>query len=71
MEEGYPEASSRRVCLLWQQLWQPAIFSDAAIQLGNELISGETVGEVRIVSDMHERKAAMAQEAGCICCSPW
>lgn len=26
-------------------------------------ISGETVGEVRIVSDMHERKAAMAQEA--------
>ncbi|KAJ1430294.1 LOG family [Sesbania bispinosa] len=26
-------------------------------------ISGETVGEVRIVSDMHERKAAMAHEA--------
>ncbi|KAM7490563.1 hypothetical protein LguiA_033484 [Lonicera macranthoides] len=26
-------------------------------------ISGETVGEVRIVSDMHERKAIMAQEA--------
>ena len=26
-------------------------------------ISGETIGEVRIVSDMHERKAAMAQEA--------
>ncbi|XP_061351066.1 cytokinin riboside 5'-monophosphate phosphoribohydrolase LOG8-like isoform X2 [Gastrolobium bilobum] len=26
-------------------------------------ISGEAVGEVRIVSDMHERKAAMAQEA--------
>ncbi|XP_050215480.1 cytokinin riboside 5'-monophosphate phosphoribohydrolase LOG8 [Mercurialis annua] len=82
------------------------IFSDAAIQLGDELvkrkielvygggsvglmglisqkvydggchvlgiipkalmpleISGETVGEVRIVSDMHERKAAMAREA--------
>ncbi|XP_013612121.1 PREDICTED: cytokinin riboside 5'-monophosphate phosphoribohydrolase LOG8-like isoform X1 [Brassica oleracea var. oleracea] len=28
-----------------------------------EQISGETVGEVRIVADMHERKAAMAQEA--------
>ncbi|WRX33634.1 LOG family - like 10 [Theobroma cacao] len=27
------------------------------------LISGQTVGEVRTVSDMHERKAAMAQEA--------
>ncbi|XP_027331534.1 cytokinin riboside 5'-monophosphate phosphoribohydrolase LOG8-like isoform X2 [Abrus precatorius] len=26
-------------------------------------ISGETVGEVKIVSDMHERKAAMAEEA--------
>ncbi|OAY54121.1 cytokinin riboside 5'-monophosphate phosphoribohydrolase LOG8 [Manihot esculenta] len=26
-------------------------------------ISGETVGEVRTVSDMHERKAAMAREA--------
>lgn len=26
-------------------------------------ISGETVGEVRTVSDMHERKAAMAQES--------
>ncbi|EOA21574.1 hypothetical protein CARUB_v10001986mg [Capsella rubella] len=82
------------------------VFSDAAIELGNELvkrkidlvygggsvglmgmisrrvseggchvlgiipkalmpfeISGETVGDVRIVADMHERKAAMAQEA--------
>ena len=26
-------------------------------------ISGHTVGEVRTVSDMHERKAAMAREA--------
>lgn len=26
-------------------------------------MSGESVGEVRIVSDMHERKAAMAREA--------
>jgi len=82
------------------------VFSDAALELGNELakrkidlvygggnvgfmglvsqtvfdggchvlgvipkalmpreISGETVGEVRIVRDMHERKASMAQEA--------
>ncbi|XAR70777.1 hypothetical protein NMG60_11027761 [Bertholletia excelsa] len=82
------------------------VFSDAAVELGNELvkrkidlvygggsvglmglvsqrvhdggchvlgvipralvpfeISGETVGEVRIVSDMHERKAEMAREA--------
>lgn len=26
-------------------------------------ISGESVGEVKTVSDMHERKAAMAREA--------
>ncbi|KNA14979.1 hypothetical protein SOVF_102370 [Spinacia oleracea] len=82
------------------------VFSDAAIELGNELvkrkmdlvygggsvglmglisrnvfnggchvlgvipealmpieISGETVGEVRVVADMHERKAEMAREA--------
>lgn len=31
--------------------------------MGNWQISGETVGEVRIVSDMHERKAEMAREA--------
>lgn len=30
---------------------------------GHDQISGETVGEVRIVSDMHERKAEMAREA--------
>ncbi|KAG6417087.1 hypothetical protein SASPL_119237 [Salvia splendens] len=30
---------------------------------GTRQISGETVGEVRIVSDMHERKADMAREA--------
>jgi len=31
--------------------------------LGLHQISGETVGDVRVVADMHERKAAMAQEA--------
>ncbi|XP_022865390.1 cytokinin riboside 5'-monophosphate phosphoribohydrolase LOG8-like isoform X2 [Olea europaea var. sylvestris] len=39
------------------------VFSDAAIELGNELISGETIGTVKIVSDMHERKAEMARES--------
>lgn len=31
--------------------------------IGFMQISGETIGDVRIVADMHERKAAMAQEA--------
>lgn len=33
------------------------------LQWINWQISGETVGEVRTVLDMHERKAAMAREA--------
>ncbi|XP_059278592.1 putative cytokinin riboside 5'-monophosphate phosphoribohydrolase LOG9 isoform X2 [Lycium ferocissimum] len=39
------------------------IFSDAALDLGTELISGHAVGEVLVVSDMHERKAEMARRA--------
>ncbi|XP_034674705.1 cytokinin riboside 5'-monophosphate phosphoribohydrolase LOG3-like isoform X2 [Vitis riparia] len=35
----------------------------AAIQLANQLITGETVGEVRAVSGMHQRKAEMARQA--------
>ncbi|KAL4301537.1 hypothetical protein AHAS_Ahas17G0310800 [Arachis hypogaea] len=107
MEEGYPTSKFKRVCVFCgSNSGNREVFSDAAIQLGNELvkrnidlvygggsvglmglisqrvydggchvlgiipkalmpleISGETVGEVRIVSDMHERKAAMSQEA--------
>ena len=46
-----------------------AIFDNAgdvviiSIKSCTRQISGETVGEVRIVSDMHERKADMAREA--------
>ncbi|KAF9596550.1 hypothetical protein IFM89_012281 [Coptis chinensis] len=39
------------------------IFSDAALDLGRELISGHAVGEVLIATDMHERKAEMARRA--------
>ncbi|KAA8521271.1 hypothetical protein F0562_011892 [Nyssa sinensis] len=97
----------KRICVFCgSNLGHRQVFSDAAIDLGNELvkrkidlvygggsiglmglisqrvydggchvlgvipkalvpleISGETVGEVRIVSDMHERKAEMAREA--------
>lgn len=107
MEEGCPRSKFKRVCVFCgSNSGNREVFSDAAIQLGNELvkrkidlvygggsvglmglisqrvydggchvlgiipkalmpleISGETVGEVRIVSDMHERKAAMAREA--------
>lgn len=105
--DGHPRSKFKRLCVFCgSNSGNRDVFSDAAIQLGNELvkrnidlvygggsvglmglisqrvydggchvlgiipkalmpleISGETVGEVRIVSDMHERKAAMAQEA--------
>ncbi|OAY83912.1 putative cytokinin riboside 5'-monophosphate phosphoribohydrolase LOG4, partial [Ananas comosus] len=38
-------------------------FTDATLQLGKILISGETVGEVKIVADMHERKKEMSKHA--------
>ncbi|THU43899.1 hypothetical protein C4D60_Mb02t01720 [Musa balbisiana] len=40
-----------------------ASYQLAATQLGHELITGETVGEVRPVSGMHQRKAEMARQA--------
>ncbi|KOM42150.1 hypothetical protein LR48_Vigan04g234800 [Vigna angularis] len=105
MEEGYPRSKFKTVCVFCgSNSGNRQIFSDAAIQLGNELvkrnldlvygggsvglmglisqrvydggchvlgiipkalmpleISGETVGEVRIVSDMHERYGTMEE----------
>ncbi|EOY29938.1 PREDICTED: cytokinin riboside 5'-monophosphate phosphoribohydrolase LOG8 isoform X1 [Theobroma cacao] len=107
MEEGEARSKFKRVCVFCgSNSGHRQVFSDAALELGNELverkinlvygggsvglmglisqtvydggchvlgiipkalmpleISGQTVGEVRTVSDMHERKAAMAQEA--------
>ncbi|GAB4837076.1 Cytokinin riboside 5'-monophosphate phosphoribohydrolase log8 [Ancistrocladus abbreviatus] len=107
MEDNNTRSNFKRVCVFCgSNPGHRQVFSDAAIDLGNELvrrkidlvygggsiglmgmiskrvydggchvlgvipralmpieISGETVGEVRIVADMHERKAIMAQEA--------
>ncbi|KMT17918.1 hypothetical protein BVRB_2g034430 [Beta vulgaris subsp. vulgaris] len=107
MEDDNPGSKFKRVCVFCgSNPGNRQVFSDAAIELGNELvkrkmdlvygggsvglmglisrrvfnggchvlgvipkalmpieISGETVGEVRIVADMHERKAEMAREA--------
>ncbi|KAK0574147.1 hypothetical protein LWI29_018897 [Acer saccharum] len=38
-------------------------FSEAALQLGKQLISGETIGELKTVADMHQRKSEMAKQA--------
>ncbi|KAG2238355.1 hypothetical protein Bca52824_092386 [Brassica carinata] len=103
MEEDNKRSRFRKICVFCgSHSGHREVFSDAAIELGNELvkrkidlvygggsvglmglisrrvyeggfhvlglvffliISGETVGDVRVVADMHERKAAMAQEA--------
>lgn len=106
-EKSNTRSKFKRVCVFCgSNSGNRKVFSDAALELGNELvkrkinlvygggsvglmglisqtvydgdchvlgvipralmpleISGHTVGEVRIVSDMHERKAEMAQEA--------
>ncbi|GLT97249.1 hypothetical protein SLE2022_148220 [Rubroshorea leprosula] len=107
MEEEKARSKFKRVCVFCgSNPGHRKVFSDAALELGNELvkrkidlvygggsvglmglisqtvydggchvlgiipralmpleISGETVGEVRTVADMHERKAAMARES--------
>ncbi|KAG5377275.1 hypothetical protein IGI04_041871 [Brassica rapa subsp. trilocularis] len=45
-------------------------YQEAAIQLGNELITGETIGEVKAVADMHQRKAEMARQANAFIALP-
>ncbi|BFG18116.1 hypothetical protein CerSpe_043900 [Prunus speciosa] len=107
MEESNARSKFKRICVFCgSNSGRRKVFSDAALELGNELvkrkidlvygggsvglmglisqtvydggchvlgvipkalmpleISGPTVGEVRTVTDMHERKASMAQEA--------
>ncbi|XP_065637151.1 cytokinin riboside 5'-monophosphate phosphoribohydrolase LOG3 isoform X1 [Quercus suber] len=38
-------------------------YQDSAIELGKELLTGETVGELKAVADMHQRKAEMARHS--------
>ncbi|KAM7517344.1 hypothetical protein LguiA_006927 [Lonicera macranthoides] len=45
-------------------------YSDAALDLGKELITGDTVGEVRPVASMHQRKAEMARHSDCFIALP-
>ncbi|KAG1367600.1 Cytokinin riboside 5'-monophosphate phosphoribohydrolase LOG [Cocos nucifera] len=64
MEKGEKRSRFRRICVYCgSQPGKKASYREAAIDLGKELLTGEPVGEVRAVSDMHERKAEMAREA--------
>ncbi|GJN15380.1 hypothetical protein PR202_gb02289 [Eleusine coracana subsp. coracana] len=54
----------RRICVYCGSAkGNKASYQDAAVDLGNLLVTGEPVGEVRAVSGMHERKAEMARFA--------
>ncbi|KAJ6750876.1 hypothetical protein OIU85_001416 [Salix viminalis] len=68
-EEGTSSKSEnkrrfRRICVFCgSRAGYKSSFSDAALELGKHLISGETFGEVIAVADMHQRKAEMAKHA--------
>ncbi|KAM0827759.1 hypothetical protein ACQ4PT_067980 [Festuca glaucescens] len=54
----------RRICVFCgSSKGKKTSYQDAAVELGKELITGETVGEVKEVADMHQRKAEMARQS--------
>ncbi|MBA0775129.1 hypothetical protein Gotri_010290, partial [Gossypium trilobum] len=73
MDENKALNSSRfkRVCVFCgSSSGKRNCYSDAALELGKELITGETVGEVKAVADMHQRKAEMARHSDCFIALP-
>nr|POE97635.1 cytokinin riboside 5'-monophosphate phosphoribohydrolase log5 [Quercus suber] len=94
MEENIVKSRFKRVCVFCgSRTGKRTCYSDAALELGQELVSrrldlvygggsvglmglvskqitGETVGEVRIVADMHQRKAEMARYSDCFIALP-
>ncbi|CAK9167671.1 unnamed protein product [Ilex paraguariensis] len=54
----------KRICVFCgSKAGYKSSFSDAALELGKQLISGETIGELKTVADMHQRKSEMAKHA--------
>ncbi|KAK4600174.1 hypothetical protein RGQ29_010014 [Quercus rubra] len=71
MEENIVKSRFKRVCVFCgSRTGKRTCYSDAALELGQELTTGETVGEVRIVADMHQRKAEMARYSDCFIALP-
>ncbi|CAL9160442.1 unnamed protein product, partial [Musa hybrid cultivar] len=59
-----PSSRFKRVCVFCgSSTGKKKGYQLAAIQLGKELITGETIGEVQPVAGMHQRKAEMARQA--------
>ncbi|CAI0469055.1 unnamed protein product [Linum tenue] len=68
---GVVKSRFKRVCVFCgSSVGKRNCYKDAAIDLAEELITGETVGEVRPVADMHQRKAEMARQSDCFIALP-
>uniref|UniRef100_A0A7C9D817 Cytokinin riboside 5'-monophosphate phosphoribohydrolase n=1 Tax=Opuntia streptacantha TaxID=393608 RepID=A0A7C9D817_OPUST len=66
-------ASSRfkRVCVFCgSSTGKREAYREAAVELGQELLTGETVGELKAVANMHQRKAEMARLSDCFIALP-
>ncbi|XP_010253717.1 PREDICTED: cytokinin riboside 5'-monophosphate phosphoribohydrolase LOG1 isoform X2 [Nelumbo nucifera] len=64
MENEMQLSKFKRICVFCgSSNGKKSSYQDAAIELGRELICGETVGEVKAVADMHQRKAEMARQS--------
>ncbi|CAN1789625.1 Probable cytokinin riboside 5'-monophosphate phosphoribohydrolase LOGL10 [Linum perenne] len=65
-KEAARKSRFKRVCVFCGSSTGKRIcYRDVAIELAHELITGETIGEVRPVADMHQRKAEMARHSDC------
>ncbi|XP_029127186.1 cytokinin riboside 5'-monophosphate phosphoribohydrolase LOG1 isoform X2 [Cajanus cajan] len=63
-ETEMKQSRFKRICVFCgSSPGNKSTYKDAAIELGKELITGETVGEVMAVADMHQRKAEMARHS--------
>ncbi|XP_060174277.1 cytokinin riboside 5'-monophosphate phosphoribohydrolase LOG1-like isoform X2 [Lycium barbarum] len=63
-EKEMKQSKFKKICVFCgSSAGKRSIYKDAAVELGRELITGETVGEVKAVADMHQRKAEMAKHS--------
>ncbi|XP_034692887.1 cytokinin riboside 5'-monophosphate phosphoribohydrolase LOG3 isoform X2 [Vitis riparia] len=64
IEAEVEQSKFKRICVFCgSSQGKKTSYQDAAIQLGKELLTGVTVGEVKAVADMHQRKAEMAKHS--------
>ncbi|WMV56066.1 hypothetical protein MTR67_049451 [Solanum verrucosum] len=64
LEKEMKQSKFKKICVFCgSSPGKKSGYKEAAVELGKELITGETVGEVKAVADMHQRKAEMAKHS--------